>query len=92
MLTMSVSAEGSSFADERTANDKTLLVVQSLRRNRDDEIDTVRVVPEQVTAQVIYLGIGMMNVGELRAASTDGVFNPIGPPPQKGGPVSRKQL
>ena len=83
-------------ADQRTAEDESLLLVQSLRDG--ESVEFVRVAAEFVNTQAVAMAVATTDVQELRSLiDEDGVFrggsgrggNLL---PRKGGKAPRKQL
>ncbi|KAB8204143.1 hypothetical protein BDV34DRAFT_197932 [Aspergillus parasiticus] len=83
-------------ADQRTAEDESLLLVQSF--GEGDSVESVRLAAEYVNTQAVAVAVATTDVQELRGlVDEDGVFrggsgrsgNPV---PRKGGKAPRKQL
>jgi len=77
-------------ADQRTAEDSTLLLVDL----GSDGFDMVRVSASQVNVQATCVWVATTSVNELRSiADGDGIFRGGGgPEPKRGGAAPRKQL
>ncbi|KAI9831938.1 MAG: hypothetical protein M1819_004660 [Sarea resinae] len=85
-------------ADEQTAKDNTLLLVQGALKSGtpDNTIQTVRLAAEFANTEALAISVATKGINELQTLQDgDGVYRGgprHGEPPKKGGKAPRKQL